>query len=45
VSFTSPYSLGDPVAQQAGSVVFKKANPSGEAAYDDELIIPILFTP
>lgn len=45
VTFTSPYSLGDPVAQQAGSVVFKKANPSGEAAYDDELIIPILFTP
>lgn len=45
VAFTSPYSLGDPIAQQAGSIVFKKANPSGEAINDDELIIPIVFTP
>ena len=45
VTYVSPYSLGDSIAEQQGSLVFKKANPSGEPVNDDELVIPILFTP
>jgi hypothetical protein len=43
--FTSPYSLGDPVAWKSGSLVFKKDNPSGEPQNDDQIIIPIQFAP
>jgi len=45
ITFTSPYTAGDPIAQQQGTLVFKKSNPSGEPQFDDELIVPVLFAP
>lgn len=45
ISFTSPYAPGDPVEQKVGSLVFKKANPSGEPQFDESYIVPIQFAP
>jgi len=45
ITFTSPYTSGDPVEQQQGSLVFKKDNPSGEPQFDDELVVPVMFAP
>ena len=45
ITFTSPYSLGDPIAWKQGSLVFKKDNPSALPQNDDQIIIPIEFAP
>ena len=44
ITFVSPYTTGDPIAQQQGTLVFKKSNPSGEPQFDDQLVVPIMFT-
>ena len=45
ITFTSPYTAGDPAHTQEGSLVFKKDNPSGEPQFDDQFVVPILFAP
>jgi hypothetical protein len=45
ITFNSPYTTGDPIAQQQGTLVFKKDNPSGEPQFDDQVVVPIMFTP
>ncbi len=45
ITFTSPYTPGDPVAWKQGSIVFKKDNPSGEPQNDAQIVIPIQFAP
>lgn len=43
LTFTSPYKDGDPDFMKRGILIFQKDNPSGEAANDDALEIPVRF--
>lgn len=45
ITFTSPYTPGDPVTWKQGTLVFKKDNPSGLPQNDDQISIPIQFAP
>ena len=43
LTFTSPYSEGDPDFMRRGTLIFQKDNPSGLPENDDALEIPIRF--
>jgi hypothetical protein len=45
LTFTSPYSVGDPDFMQRGALILKKDNPSGLPEHDDALEIPVRFAP
>ena len=45
LTFTSPYTAGDPDFMKNGTLILKKDNPSGLPENDDALEIPVRFAP
>lgn len=45
ISFTNPYTVGDPDYMKKGTIIFMKDNPSDLPENDDALEIPIYFAP
>jgi hypothetical protein len=43
LTFTSPYSAGDPDFMARGTLILQKANPSGLPEHDDAVEIPVTF--
>lgn len=45
LTFTNPYSTGDPETLKEGMLILQKDNPSGLSENDDSLAIPVRFAP
>jgi hypothetical protein len=45
LTFTNPYTAGDPEAEKAGKIILRKDNPSGLPENDDSFEVPIRFAP
>ncbi len=43
LTFTNPYSVGDPEFMKRGTLIFKKDNPSGLPEHDESYEMPIVF--
>ena len=45
LTFTNPYTVGDPESEKLGKIILRKDNPSGLLKNDDFLEIPVRFAP
>ena len=45
LTFTNPYTAGDPESEKLGKIILRKDNPSGLPENDDSLEIPVRFAP